>query len=380
MSDSLKALLKVQSLSKTARARVPFYRADVSDHHRRKVGRPYPKRVPETSPMTGTGMPFLTFWADVGGEQVASELVVDMNIPNALVGHNFVHGTSVYAAGMATLALLKLCLKGHGVPTADLDRLTPDQVSLQGVTVTYLLEFGTEGELAKFVSAAEFTAKTFRIATKTVDSSNLTITVPLRGASTTMYGKTDFSHCAVEDPAVVRSLKAVAARTARIEVYLQGHLLRDRNWDTIASWKEAYSQGRYEAIFNEFVRGPFRCADLLRTKKPRAEALVPLTPGQASALAAYFNGDALDAIPQIADGETAMARSKRKSKLKRALLKKTRIDIGIPWREHQKLDSVYLARTLTYPGDYHPAEDLASHCFCRASWPEWRRKLEAALQ
>ena len=192
----------------------------------------------------------------------------------------------------------------------------------------------------------------------------------------TAYYKTDFSHCAIADPELRDRLQNQARRIVRIEVYIQGHVLRRKGWSTLESWRHAYAEGRYAAIFEEMVRGVFKLNVKLRHKAPRREVMDQMTPAGRAILDAYFGGTTADALPSIKEGKTADARSKMKSKWRKLILRKAQIDIAIPWVLHQKLHWLGLNRALQYPGDYEPDTSDASSCFCKASWTAWLEHLK----
>ena len=71
----------------------------------------------------------------------------------------------------------------------------------------------------------------------------------------------------------------------------------------------------------------------------------------------------------------ADARSKIKSKWKKTIRDKLRIDITIPWEQHQKLHHADMDRLVRYPGDYHPDAVTVAECFCQENWPKLRKRL-----
>jgi hypothetical protein len=208
------------------------------------------------------------------------------------------------------------------------------------------------------------------------DSTNETFYVRRNGYAITVYHKTDFSHCNFPNEELAEILKARARCIIRIEVYMQGHYLRERGWDALESWRNAYAEGRYEAIFNELVRGLFKLDVVLRHKAPRKEALKNLTATERAIVQAYLAGTSADALPAIKDGATADARSKIKSKWKKIIREKLRIDITIPWELHQELRHADIDRLVGYPGDHQPDAVAAAHCFCEKNRPKLLERLK----
>jgi hypothetical protein len=268
----------------------------------------------------------------------------------------------------------------EGVPADALAALTTHHVSLHGATITYLLKAGFPEQAQAIVKHMESSARILGLRVLRIDSTNETITIPGRGFLLTVYYKTDFSHCAIEDPELRDRLQNQARSIVRIEVYMQGHLLRRKGWSTLESWRDAYAEGRYAAIFEEMVRGVFKLNVKLRHKAPRREVMDQMTPTERAILEAYFAGTPADALPSIKEGQTPKARSKIKSKWRKLILRKAQIDIVIPWELHQKLRRLDLSRAVQYPGDYEPDASDASYCFCKASWPIWLEHLETLFQ
>ena len=123
------------------------------------------------------------------------------------------------------------------------------------------------------------------------------------------------------------------------------------------------------------VRGLFKLDVVLRQKAPRQDALKSLTTTEREIVLAYLAGTPVDALPAIKEGATADARSKIKSKWKKTIRDKLRIDITIPWEQHQKLHHADMDRLVRYPGDYHPDAVTVAECFCQENWSKLRKRL-----
>lgn len=376
MTDSIKACLDLRAMPKPARREVEVHHAQTKNKRHHNVGERYPKKISTTSLLSGTGMKLETYWDGVGKAFLQSQIVADMNIPNALTGHNCEHGTSVFAAGVAALELLKCWMVGDGVPSSAVDMLTTHHVALHGATVTYLLRHSGESQAHASVLKMKAALRILGYLPTGSDSTNETFYVHRNGYVIAVYHKTNFSHCIFPNEELAEILKARARCIVRIEVYMQGHYLRERGWDALESWRNASAEGRYEAIFNELVRGLFKLDVVLRHKAPRKEALENLTATERAIVQAYLAGTPADALPAIKEGTTADARSKIKSKWKKAILEKLRINITIPWKQHQELRHADIARLVRYPGDHHPDAVTVAHCFCQENWPKLRARLK----
>jgi hypothetical protein len=376
MTDSVKLCLNLRDMPEEARREVEVHHAQTKNKRNRNVGKRYPKKISTTSPMSGTGMKLETYWDEIGQEFLQSQIVADMNIPNALTGHNCEHGTSVFAAGVAALELLKCWMVSDGVPGSAVDMLTTHHVALHGATVTYLLRHTGESQAHASVLEMKAALRLMGYVPTGNDSTNETFYVHRNGYVITVYHKTNFSHCIFPNEEFAEILKARARCIVRIEIYMQGHYLRERGWGALESWRNAYAEGRYEAIFNELVRGLFKLDVVLRQKTPRKEALKNLTATERAIVKDYLAGTSVDALPAIKEGATADARSKIKSKWKMIIRDKLHIDITIPWEQHQKLHHADIERLVRYPGDYHPNAVTVAQCLCEETWPKLRQRLK----
>jgi hypothetical protein len=380
MTDSIKLCLDLRGMPRSARRQVEVHHAQTKNKRNEKVGKRYPKPITMTSPMSGTGVRLETYWDGEGSRFLQSQIAADMNIPNAITGHNCEHGTSVFAAGVAGLELLKYWMVRDGVPSSAVDMLSTHDATFNGATVTYLLDCKTEGLARRNLQFLNAAARILDRKVTGNDSTNQTFYIRRNGYMVVVYYKTDFSHCVFPNDEVAEALKGRARCIIRIEVRMQGHFLRARGWDELESWRHAYSEGRYEAIFGALVRGLFKLDVVLRHKAPRAEAMDRLTATGRAIVEAYLAGTSADALPSIKAGGTADARSKIKSKWRAAILKALRIDITIPWKHHQELHHADVDRRLQYPGDHHPSAPAAAHCFWEKSWSTQLGRLKTHYQ
>ena len=384
MTDSVKLCLDVRDMPEEARREVEVHHARTQDKRDDYVGERYPKPITVTSPLSGTGMELITYWDGSGDQFLQSQIVSALNLPNALTGQNGEHGTSIFAAGVAGLYLLKYWMACDGVPGFALDMLTTHHVSLHGATVTYLITCETEEQARTNVLQMKAALRILGHKLTGTDSTNETFCLKRNGYTLNVYHKTDFSHCVFSDEEVAEIIKARARCIIRIEVEMQGHYLRHRGWDALESWRHAYAEDRYELIFRELVRslfhletvrkGVIRPGVILRHRAPRKKAMEGLTNTERTIVVDYLAGTPVDELPAI---RTAKAPDTAKNKWKTSILKKLRIDISIPWADHQVLKHAELNRLVSYPGDYHPDALTVEYCFCKENWPKLLECLKA---
>jgi hypothetical protein len=373
MTDTVHLGLDLQKLPPKARAKVPLRAGQDSDQYREPVSAPYAKLLKTVqSPMTGNGMRYKTYWEETDSQRLATHIDAWINVCNGTVGHNFLHGTSVFAGSIAAMNLLKLSLADAGVPVSALRQIGTHDCELKGVAITYLIECESESAADKLSKWLDRNAEILHSKRREQRaSSNVTTYVHHRDYYVASYNKTDFSHGYVPDAAYTEHIKARSRCYVRIEVYLKPALLRDRGWHLIESWRHAYQKGRYEAIFNEFVRGTYRLDENLRHKRPRREVVESLPPTARRLLEGYLSGKNARLFKSIARGTDKTAQNKLRSKWRLLILRTAKVDIDIPWCQHQELRNYELSRVLSYPGDHHPPAEYCGQCFCKASWPTW---------
>jgi hypothetical protein len=301
----------------------------------------------------------------------------ELHIPNAIVGHNLEHGTSVLAAAYVALRLICISLAESGLPRSELDLLSTDDISILGVTLTYLIACPTRSCAEELVNSINETGKLVNSKWKTFESTNMTVYLPARDHTVNFYLKTDLDHCKWQGDAPVTGMIDQALRIVRIEAKLGLVFLRKRGLTTVANWRYAYEERLYAKLFDETVRKSLRLGDQLRHKLPRQEVYQRLTATEARLLDDYIHG--VDPR-QFESVIKSMSPNKRFSELRLNILKTANVDIDIPWKDHTKLRCFELEEQLRYPGDYHPSEEHAPWCFCQRNWDGLVEKIEIAYE
>jgi len=372
MTDSIKTVLSLAKIPEFVRMDVPANICNVNNAWGvRKQQYTKPSRQPSALVDTDTKwvVRCAAGTADMEGYLVPASIDANLNIPNAVTGQNVVHGTSVFAAGVAALHLQKIWLAEAGIPREWLDLLGTDDVKLNGTTITYTFPFTDREWAENMVDAIMATGKVlYGKDCLSWHSGNDTVIIPGRDFTIVVYVKSDLSHCAWVDGAPVASITAAAEHIVRIEVKLGAPFLKKRGWTSLESWRDAYARGHYEKVFNETVRKALRLTgERLRHKAPRPEVFEMLTPTEAEVLRGYLAEPPIDPRESKTVTESASP-TKRYYELRKPILKHARIDIGIPWTEHVKLRCFELEDTLVYPGDFHPTDEHAAWSFCESNW------------
>ena len=380
MTDTIKVSLSLSKLSMPSRMQVPREICNVSNQDGEVTGR-YVKPSKQRSPMSSTRIKWIVRCEhdsspeDYGLIPVAID--AELHIPNATVGHNLEHGTSVFAAAHAALGLICISLAESELPKSELDLLSTDDISILGVTLTYLMNCTTRNCAEELLNSISETGKLLNPNCKMFMSTNETVYLPARDHIIIFYLKTDLEHCKWQDNAPVSGMIDQASRIVRIEAKLGLGYLRQRGLTTVDSWRYAYERGLYAKLFDETVRKSLRLGDQLRHKLPRAEVYNRLTATEARLLRYYIQGCDPRKFPSVVN---SLAPNKRFSELRLGILKVAKVDIDIPWKDHTKLRCFELDEQLRYPGDYHPSEEHAPWCFCQSNWIRLRDQIDAAYE
>ena len=384
MTDSIKTTLDLSKLSPTARQNIPAQICTVCTPWGEITGR-YTKPSTQRSAMAETKMKWVVRCSidkiSCGPDNLPIQIDADLNIPNAVVGHNLEHGTSVFAAAVAALELIRIWLAQCGLPREELDRLGIEDIMLGGVTITYLMLCRSDRDAQRLLDAIDVTGEIVNPRAESWRSTNKTVVLPARDHTVKAYIKSLFDSCAFPEGAPVNELKEQAGSIIRIEVKLGRMFLEVHGFLHLELWRAAYETGLYEELFALTVRKALLLHKTkLRHKEPREEVFARLSATEAELLRWYLAGNGVDDFQSIANSSSPL---KRKSELRRTLLKAADIDIDIPWKDHIRLHCWELYDTLVYPGDYLPSAEHAPWCFCRANWgnllAELRRTYEETV-
>ena len=381
MTDTVKISLDLSKLSPDVRKDIPAHICEDIDTGTGEIEK-YNRPSFQKSALSGTKMKWNVRcgYDETAGrlDDVPIHIDAELNIPNAVTGQNIEHGTSVFAAGVAALELLRIWLAQEGLPREQIDLLGVEDVTLNGVTITYLIPHKSDREAQQTLDAIVATGKVVNPKAEIWDSTNKTVKLPARDFTVKAYIKSLFDSCAFKAGAPVAGLKNQAAIIGRIESVLTRRFLANENLLRLEQWRMAYEEGLYAKLFNRTVRKSLLLHQTkLRHKEPREEVLARLSATEAELLRWYLAGNAVEEFPSVANSSSSQ---KRRSALRRDLLKATDIDIDIPWKDHVRLRCFELYDTLVYPGDYDPSSEHAPWCFCRSNWADLLAELRRVYE
>lgn len=296
-----------------------------------------------------------------------------LKVPDGLAGKHAEYGTSVFAAGRGGLELVRTQLAQAGIEREELDQLTTADVSIGQAAATYIFKFMGKRQTMTFAAALHHHALLLGLAIKYDRQAN---TVTYKGSVT------PDSPDALD--VVLTVLRQPDRRMIRIAVALDSNYLVAHGWTSLESWRSAYAEARYAAIFNKNVRCLFQLdSPSLPFAEPSREVLEKLTPITEGLLREYFAGrDPL----WYARHAVANSEAKRKRLVKGyrdVILGITGIDIVFPWQQFRWMAPAFLKSKLIYPGDLVPTGSQVSVSFCGATWPQLlatlRKKYRAVL-
>ena len=378
MTDSLKLSLDLTKLPLHARLQIPLV---VGSEINPRSGELLSRKLKPTkgfSPMSNTRTWWLVrsekLFMNEQWEDVATSVEADLNLANALTGQNLEHGTSVFAAGVGALYLIKIWLATAGLDRMYLNRLTEADIKLVSVTLTYLISCLTNAEARALVHDIRTTAHILSSRAESYKSSNETVNLHTKHGRLGAYHKTLLKFCKFATGAPTADILDANALLVRLESKLNSAFLAKTGLTSLLSWKDAYADGLYELFFQKTVLEPLQLD--LRHNRPRPEALASLTPMEAEFVLHYLDGGDCRTFSNVAQAAFPV---QTLSKLRIAVRRKLFIDTDIPWTEHTKLRCFKLKDQLVYPGDYFPPAERAAWCFCKQSWPQLLQKLSDRL-
>ncbi|MDI1245148.1 MAG: hypothetical protein PSV24_07080 [Rhodoferax sp.] len=301
---------------------------------------------------------------------------VGINVPEDIFGYQRLHGTSVYATGTAALILTRKTLVDAGVPPSEVALLTSQYVTLEKITLPFVLEF-------KYPKTAQKVAMQLRSQVKRV---GLIIRHAPEHHGVAYCGTLPQENQPVPSPADPDDAYAVNEISIVVPTQPQDHMLRfglvlpkailkQRGWHRLETWRMAHSENLYGLIFREFFRGLLRLDIPVHFEKPNAEAMAKLSQQAAKVLNDYFVGKDLKVDSDFAVGRPKSKVGRSFNSYRLQILDITGFDIAIPWAKQQTLMPKELWEQLMYQGDYAPPDARGSGNFCKSEWPKLLRQL-----
>ncbi len=299
-------------------------------------------------------------------------LAFELQVPDDLSGKHAEYGTSLFAAGRAGLELVRTHLAKAGIGREELDQLTTADVSIERAAATYIFKFVGRTQTTSFIAAMHHHALLLGLTIKYDHQANA---VAYQGLVT--RGTSE----AVD--VVLTVLRQPDNQMVRIEVALDCDYLLTHGWTSLDSWRSAYAEDRYAAIFNQTVRGLFQLdSPALPYREPSREVLDKLPPTTEGLLREYLNGQDPMWYRRHAVANSDAKRKRLVKGYRDTIISITGIDIAFPWQQFRWTHPTLLRNKLMYPGDFQPSAQQKLSCFCDTAWPgllaTLRRKYELA--
>jgi hypothetical protein len=166
-----------------------------------------------------------------------------------------------------------------------------------------------------------------------------------------------------------------------LDLKLCSDYLIGRGWAALDSWRDAYDERRYLAIFNENVRRLFRLAPSDHLQVPSGEMIERLSSTAQVMLRNYMAGKNPKTCGRFPAGyKKGRANSSELKDIREEILNQLGINIMIPWAQFRDQIPPLLVTKLGYPGDFQPLPEKAQSFFCKASWPKFLAALREAYE
>lgn len=355
------------------------------------------KVIKAVSPLTGAGFVITPLGLPIpgrAGERFKYGRIagyqVSANIPACLAGHNRQLVNGVRQAGRAAILLLKSWLAENGCTAEGVSCITPENASIESVTLTYLFEYNTQEQarevLHQFRSHSETVLNTSKQGTNNKfaaysyparpdpDNSMYTYTsyIRMREFKIAAYVKERDQLGAfllpIRDKSIEAALQARAEATLRVEVMLHRKWLKEHDLSSLDDWAD--NSEAYRRTFG-LVREVLRLDVEIRTKRLKKSTVegFSLSRREKGYLLAHLNGMCLRESHGDAREMGPRVWCKTYSAARRRIFDVTGIDLNIPYISQTRRLAPTLSIKLRYPGEYRPISEWARNIFSRASVP-----------
>lgn len=268
-----------------------------------------------------------------------------VNAPSCVIGLNALIRTDVFSSLLIALYLLKIHLAEKNVAPELISQLRVGNAEIRNVTFTYLIPFDShEGALQGLAQVtarrdALFWSRTSQDVWSQGKEGDSTWYLNIRNRPKfKLYVKSkELSKSRVPEP-LKKKVFEVSGSYLRVEVDLTRCELR-KILDAVGmeestmAWRDrALAQKAYALAF-EKLRKELRLDENLRVREmKKAEKAAKLTPQQRLILEDYFHGIENEALQKMS--------ASMRSKFKRTILKRYRLDIDLPWKRHRGLPAL----------------------------------------
>lgn len=378
MSDSLTVRIPIVRKKGEVLERENFparYLVQMDNHG--ELGNPFSRWQSVRSPLTNESFRVRTIHTILNGQRSEVQgYEVEINPPACLIGNNLLLSNSVYMAVTGTFKLLQYWLLTQGCTHNEIKLLSIEDARIKSATLTYLVECTGENdahsarrELGLHAAAIKnkknrskpllknlvFSIGTDEEATVYMKHHDYSITAyvkdnPVGGASSSFASRD-----------IESSLRNEARKYLRVEIKLGEKWLADNDRDTADSWRSVDGFNPYD-LGIATIREYLRLDENLRVRKPKREHLSCLSKDDRKVLRWHLNGSNAKEHELLQGCNAAKFYPMRVR-----ILRKLRIDLGIPWRVQNSELRPRLNQLLAIEGKYKPPRELAEHIYSPSS-------------
>lgn len=313
---------------------------------------------------------------------------LSMNVPTCSIGNNVVLTNGVSRACELAVMYLKIWARELGCSPAGLDALNFENMRLSAVTCTFLHDLGSREAaleanrevrlLMEYHNKAKAPGKKQQRRAFGVGTTEES-TAYLHGREVDIAGYVKDRHL---DTAQEFETEAIRVRAydhgecqLRLEVLVKGAWLKEKKLDRPEDWRLYGGDGPYPRIY-ALLRKALRLDEDLRTDEPTDQEWELLSVSDQEVVRFHISGHNAAEHPTVVGTRIKLAQQKYLYDLKARVLKRLRIDFGIPWARQIAAPRSRLRELLHYPGMYVPPVELQDAAYSPHSVPRLAHELE----
>ncbi|MEW6562803.1 MAG: hypothetical protein AB1400_06175 [Pseudomonadota bacterium] len=338
-----------------------------------ELGNPFSRWQSVRSPLTGESFRIRTIHNVINGQHcMVQGYEVEINPPACLIGNNLLLSNSVYMAVTGTLKLLQYWLLTQGCTHNEIKLLSTRTARIKSATLTYLVE--CTGKNDAHVARRELGLHAAALKNKKIRAKpllrNLVFSIGNDEEATVYMKHHDYSITAyVKDNPVGGAsswfasrdieiaLRNEARKYLRVEIKFGEKWLDNNDRNSGSSWKVADGFNPYD-VGIATIREYLRLDENLRIRKPKREHLHCLSKDERKVLSWHLKGNNAK--------ENELFRGCIDAKfypMRIRILRKLRIDLGIPWRVQNSELRPRLNQLLAVEHRYKPPRELAERVY-----------------
>lgn len=313
---------------------------------------------------------------------------VKINPPACLIGNNYLLENRVLPAARAIRRLLQHWLLKNGCSPSGIKAISLKRASLNSVTLTYLIRCANSSDAKAalrelYLYAAALHNKPYRTRElrrspvyKVGADESITVYCKPRQFTIVAYVKErsiEGSFSKFDSASDEKAVQVEAGRFLRMEIELHGEWLGSSGNKKPQAWCYTEDNNPYHLPF-ELIRDYLRLDKNLRIRRPKPDQMESLSVADQEILNWHLEGH------RVSDHPLLLGKDRTKYyPVQSRILKKTRIDIGIPWKVQNNDLSPRMNQLMRNPGQYRPLKQLAHVTFSRITLDDSIRRLDELI-